>query len=458
MTIYTWSSFSKRRNSTKQPTGGTSKSVTLKSPTSVIHPVFLLNSFSLSDNYLQWDNRFYYIDDIILVNNNLAEYHCSVDALASWKTSIGNMTEFVARSASSGDGYLMDMFYPVKVGLSSYAVDTDGSQSGEIDLTTGSVVIGVINGNSGGNTGAVEYFHLMDYQIAPFMNYMFSDAWLDASMTDITLATQKQLINPFQYVVSAVWFPFERSYQVDSSIEFGWWDSGITGHKITAFERLDKMTGSITLTSHPEAGSRGEYLNGAPFTTRDLYMWGFGKLVLDPAAFVKGEKLIYTLSIDLCEGSASLLLEAGTSTETAHEIGKYFTSWGVPIQLGQITQQIMDQGAVTVDAISSALTLDFAGAASAVETAVKNMYPRLSTIGSTGSIAGFTPSLPTVISEFRSQTPMDATHNGRPLCQNVQINTLSGYIKTENADVDLPCTQEERDTIAAYMDGGFYYE
>jgi hypothetical protein len=112
------------------------------------------------------------------------------------------------------------------------------------------------------------------------------------------------------------------------------------------------------------------------------------------------------------------------------------------------------------DVVGGALGMlsgNFAGFISGIGNAIHDMQPKLQTSGTMGTSVDYTYS-PHIVSEFRYQTPMDATHNGRPLCQNTTIGNLSGYIKTENVDVDLPCTQTERDMIAGYMDGGFYYE
>ena len=42
--------------------------------------------------------------------------------------------------------------------------------------------------------------------------------------------------------------------------------------------------------------------------------------------------------------------------------------------------------------------------------------------------------------------------------QSRTINTLSGYILCDNADPEIPCTEEELREIVSYMNSGFYYE
>lgn len=458
MTIYTWSGFSKGRNSTKQPSGGTSKTVVLKNPTSVIHPVFLVESFSLTDNYLKWDNRYYYIDDIVLVNNSLAEYHCSVDALASWKTEIGSMTEFVARSASSYDGSIADMFYPSKAGIDvdsvSFTTLHASTASFRVSGGGGYYVVGVYG--TGGGTGAITYWILTPFELGQLVHYMFSDAWLDSSETDITIATQKQLINPMQYIATCLWYPFDSMSGIGSGdvFTFGWWATNMGAKMLSVSDRKFTLNDYVTLPVHPDSAARGSYLNDSPYTRITLFCWGFGQIVIDPSAVAKsGYNFISVqIRVDLFTGAGDLTILAGTDI-----IGRYTCQIGIPMQLAQLTQDIQNSTVSAVGGVGDLLTLNFGGAASAVGDTINSWMPKVSVMGSTGSAIDYMSS-PYVQLEFKRQTPMDAVHNGRPLCQNVTIGSLSGYIKTENAQVDLPCTQEERDTIAAYMDGGFYYE
>ena len=101
--------FSKRRNSTKQPTGaGTDFSVELKSGTSYISPTFLLNHSGIPDyNYLSFEGNYYFVEDITSVRNDLWEIACDIDPLASYKSQI------VSYSSQAGDTWLADTRLPV---------------------------------------------------------------------------------------------------------------------------------------------------------------------------------------------------------------------------------------------------------------------------------------------------------------------------------------------------------
>lgn len=471
MQIKCFSNFSKKQNSTKQPTGGTTFTCTLKEPTSLIHPVFVLVTSNAAFNYIQWGSRYYFVDDVILTHNNYTEYHCTVDALASWKTNIGSLSEFVTRSASSYNPSLQDSLYPTR----SDVLTTSTNITGFSDFINGygTFVIGVVGSLSAGSGGAIAFYALSAAQFANLINYMFSTAWLDGTMTDMTLATQKELINPFQYITSAYWYPFSITSGTTDSIKFGWWDSGINGKLLGEDDREYRRTGTVTLPAHPEASTRGNYLNCSPYTKRTAYVFTFGEIPLDTSVFHTLLTPVLQIDVDLFTGAGKLAISIVRSGSSDSEcIARRYAQVGVQIQIAQMTQAPM-QSAVSV--VGGGLSLaggllsmlfgggamgaasGILGAASGIGNAIESAFPQCSVSGSTGTMVDYF-SAPKVTSYFYYQTPMDVVHNGRPLCQEKVINTLSGYIKTENAEVDIPATQEERNLIAQYMNSGFYYE
>ena len=109
MTAEFWA-FSKKRNSTKQPTSGSGTSYTniqLKEATSILHPVIVLsvagmtvptvapvNTFTYC--YIAKFNRYYFVDDWTY-NEGKWEASLTIDVLASHKTEIVNTLTKVTR-------------------------------------------------------------------------------------------------------------------------------------------------------------------------------------------------------------------------------------------------------------------------------------------------------------------------------------------------------------------------
>ena len=190
---------------------------------------------------------------------------------------------------------------------------------------------------------------------------------------------------------------------------------------------------------------------------------------MDPGVFTTLFTPIFLIDVDLFTGAGKLSIYESTADDC---ISRRYAQVGVQIQIAQMTQAPMQSalsvvggGVSLAGGILSMLlggglmgaASGILGAASGIGDGIESAFPQCSVSGSTGTMVDYF-SAPKVTSTFYYQTPMDAVHNGRPLCLEKVINTLSGYIKTENAEVDIPATQEERNLIAQYMNSGFYYE
>lgn len=83
------------------------------------------------------------------------------------------------------------------------------------------------------------------------------------------------------------------------------------------------------------------------------------------------------------------------------------------------------------------------------------------TCSSSGSSGGFAALSEMLYIQwyFQRIVNTDATNYGYPLCQNTKINTLSGFVLCQNGnDLQVKCTQKERQAICAFMEAGFFYE
>ena len=104
----------KRKNSTLQPTLTTSFDVLLKSPTSLHTPTFTISASSFDFNYLKWNDRYYFVTDVVSRNNNLWEVSAICDVLATYKADILASTQFVSYSSYKTSIWLPDTRVPVQ--------------------------------------------------------------------------------------------------------------------------------------------------------------------------------------------------------------------------------------------------------------------------------------------------------------------------------------------------------
>lgn len=114
MATVSFGSFAKRRNSTKQPlTLSDQRTVTLKESCSQDRPILICTGNNFNYNYCSWDGKYYFIDDIVSLKNNLIEIHCVIDVLATYKADILASTQFVSYSSQSGGTWLADTRIPL---------------------------------------------------------------------------------------------------------------------------------------------------------------------------------------------------------------------------------------------------------------------------------------------------------------------------------------------------------
>ena len=438
---------SKKLNSTKQPLGsGTTVSAALKDNTSVLNPTFIIKTFDLSKNYIKWGNRYYFVDDIVIISNDHAEYVCRTDVLATFKSDIGSSSQYVLRSASQYNPYIVDTKYPAKASaslsqtlLSNLAVDS-----------TGIYVIGIISENDSGN--AVTYYTLGPSNFSALMQALFDTTYLNAQ--DISTELQKELVNPMQYVSSCYWFPFTAQQAAGDmeQIKFGWWDSGVYAGKLSESGRIVSLETTFSLPGHPQAATRGSYLNDCPYTRHTLNCYTFGSIPLDPAPFADGSAGAIQIDVDLYTGIAQMYVACQSS--------RLFTTvsqFGVPIQLAQSQGNIVS-GALS--ALGGAVGLAYGnvvGFAQGIASAVESAMPQVQSQGANGSKVAFLQTA-NIVSQFRQLVPEDNAQIGRPLCDVRTISTLSGYILCEEADLDSAGSAMEKEQIQSFMNSGFYYE
>lgn len=453
MVIECYSGFSKKPNSTKQPSDGTTKEVRLKDNCSVLNPVFLLTGYDLSHNYVRWGSRYYYIDDIVIVGNELAEYHCSSDALATFKADIGASSQYILRSAAAYNGRIVDNYYPAK------AQNTHEANiiSSPFDKNNGTFVIGIQGNGAAANGGAVTYYAGSAAAVKALVNYMLSSpATYDVSEISTQLLTC--IFNPMQFIVSCMWFPFSVP-TTNGDVTVGWWQ--VTGSSLRPVASLEWGTNfSVTIPKHPKAASRGQYLNLPPYSRYRLEAGQWGIIPLDNFNLLDASSLDLDYKVDLMTGSGRLNVKY--RDKLIYE-SVYTAQIGVPIQLGQ---NVLNQGALagaaggTLNTIKSAVTGDLSGmlfnGLGAIGDAAAVSQPVPSMVGSNGTLSF--NNVFGIMADFLDVADDNNTENGRPLCEVRTVGSLSGYMLCEKADLDTAASPQEKAEIISALNGGFYYE
>lgn len=496
MRIDFFSNFYKKENSTKIPSVGSGSAVLryqveghIKEPCSILQPTISLqgpitDSFPgiITYAYIPAFYRYYFVKDFSFVNG-LWTAQLSVDVLASWKTNIGTKEMYILRTDQGGNpdnwnGEITDTTYPATTDcdLDVYYMPNVFTN----DLTVGCYVVGVIAGESAQSVGAITYYAMDSSAMGNLKSQLLSnenlvtmgitDAQGEPLISDISPELLKTLYNPFQYIASCLWFPFPLSAITAIStpvteIELGWWGYICEAQRLYAHTLEFGESGPVRV--HPQAASRGSYLNYAPYTHRYL-MGRFGMVALDPLWYTETDDIDITYKIDLITGQCLTIIGTSYYVETVkhlHACTERHFQLAVPIQLAQIGVDYLGTAVSAVNTVAgtigNALTGNvggaITGALSGIYNTLQSAMPQMETSGQNGSFltAGHDTC---VVNQFFKIVDEDLEHRGRPLCEMRRINTLQGYILCADGEIDLDVYSDEREMIRNHLTSGFFWE
>ena len=467
--------FSKKKNSTKQPSAAGAtvlNGVQLKDETSVLAPVLLLNEHSqgmpvpftpsyFTYAYIPKFSRYYFITDWRWVNG-LWECYLTVDVLASFKAAIGSTSAYVERSASAYNGNVIDNLYPGKADVNIVA-ETIATSWANVAPSGGCYVLGVIDNQSSNHVGAITYYAMEPAQLNTLLVYLFSSNIFNAStITEVGEGLFKAMFNPFQYIVSCMWFPAAASTYgtTYTKIWVGYWETDARGYLMQALTDVRYITGYIT--EHPQAASRGAYLNYSNYTRITLFCPPFGEIPIDPVFTRSGRYLYAKVMIDTITGQATLRVCFRTGpngTYSNKPCIEKTAMMGVPIQLAQVLIDYSSGISSLVNGLASGSAEGIIGGmlGATINTALATQMPKVSTNGANGSFINFALE-PNLVTEHTLLVSEDNADLGRPLMETRTLNTLSGYIQCAEGHFSGSCFDSERDAINSFLVGGFFYE
>ena len=502
MQIDFFRNFYKKENSTKRPEPGAGHleikqtvSGHLKEPCSILHPVISLQAppdASMPPDFFRYAyiplfSRYYWVDDWSW-EDGLWTVHLDVDVLATYRNDIGEETEYILRTdsdTSDFNGAITDTMYPATTNFDIEEVPF--TNPFVTTLSQGSYVVGIINKNSASSVGAITYYAMTPAQFGALKDTLFSDANLEImgildnlgnlNIDDMSKELFRTMYNPYQYIASCMWFPLTISQftgDTVTSIDLGWWNyPSLSGLKLT--QQVGQFFDGVTqIPVHPQASTRGKYLNYNPYTKLTLY-GKFGTLPIDTSYLEIGSYLINSYKVDFITGETIFEVyiadhSAGTNRKL---ISKTNFLLGTPIQLAQVgidylgtaTQALSAGGDLMSGAIQGFMAGGVAGAvagavtnsASGIYNAINTAMPQLITSSANGSFANSQISTILVALHFII-VDEDIHHRGRPLCAMRKINTLSGYVLCAEGDIDLNAYDSERQEVKQFLTTGFFWE
>lgn len=464
MELRLWKNVNKKRNSTlvinREPDA--TFDVVLKDDTSVDTPTFLLDNVDLSVNYAWWEGRFYFVEDIRRGITHQYELECTTDYLATFKSYIGNYTAFVERAASNYDVYINDSAVSQRqnylISQASKAVDMGAAISTQ---TGGCFIIRVIGNQNIAETelqGApgITSFLVSPWKLLQVLRFLFTDSNFTDILSD---AAVKAFFNPFQYIADITWVPIDwfvydlaHPNALRKEITIGWFTSGITGIVLPN----ESLTWSGTLPTIAKRYNDFRDTN-SNWTRFQCYAPLVGNFEIDPVDYYAGD-LYYCYFFDELYGDGLFTITHGN--DRTKVIYNQSVKFGHKIQIGQVAtdmKNILSGLAGGTMAIASGNYLS--GATSLISGISNIVQPTPSISGQRESRVNYYYSMSITLTRYSADTAdFPVTVAGRPLCRNVLLSTLSGFVQCAGASVDIPGFAGDKEAVNNALNGGFYYE
>lgn len=482
MNIRVWSNFSKRTNSTRQPQAadGTVISCYLKEETSIRNPSFILADPMPAITYVQAFGNYYFVTDVINMDANRSEVVCSLDVLATYRSSILGYTAFVERSASNYDVLLRD---PLLSAQQNYSVDdvttTDVSdifnQTGlyaatVLTKTRGLVIylsnsLGVYRGIlDSGCYAASDIADWITSKIAASFDidvYIGSVKWMPLNLANHGLSLDLTA-NPPQFVIG----PLGVKAEV------------IPGGSVVKWIYPETNIGTLKKLNLPSTNIYNDFRDGDPrFVQYSLTLPGIGTVQLDSSfvgSCIHNSRDIYVgIYMDISTGQITYIIETFISGYYV-KFCEFKGTCAVDVPIGKSRANPIETATTFIGGTSAAVSSLLGGGGTAgsiaggagtsivtgLSTIDAAISPQTSILGGGGNRSDLWVHANNIYLNRKifGQKQFALNVAGRPLMQNVQLSTLSGFCQCGNASLPVNARDAERAEINSYLNSGFYIE
>lgn len=472
--------FSKKKNSTKQPTGAAvTKSVKLKEGTSLEQPVFILDGQQHGYNYAQFGSVYYYIDDVVIAKNNITELHCSRDLLATFKSEIQASSVYVQY-------YTHTNYEIADKRLSTKTTQVTQSADGSFDYFGGGLtnVLSVVGKDHVGafklNMSDIKeiistsFFTQLENEIGNVQaidNTSPQAAISDAGRFIVDLLKTAALSSAYVgriadcirncYILPmdpAAWGGTQQNVFLGKCQAYDSADNAITGYELGALDRILHDSATVNI---PWQAS--DWRRNAPYHEIYLYIPCIGLTTISPSDVIGETALHCDLCLDKLSGD--VIVNVGTASKV---LAQYTTNVAVNYPIGAINTD----PARAMNAIGNAAA-DMTGFGNPVYGAINaalglanSITPQPMSIGSNGGgaflgLVGFTGKKVYCFTVFHDTTVAPSSVSavqGTPFNGVMSLSGISGYVQTMNASIDIPGLGNDKDIINNYLNGGVYIE
>lgn len=477
ITVY-FSSSSKRENSTKQLSMGSSHSCTFKNGCSMLNPTLFLElddedfpeytAFRIEDHY-------YNITDIRTVRNNLFEVSGEVDVLATYKQDILNTTAYVIYDTVPNTE-IPDNRLPM---VTTKRVQASSTLC-PFTPDDGTYILSLTGSND--STGV---YKVSEAQLASLIDDIqdVTDNIFDTvtppspppDTNDIPTAIKNfgsfqlsvfgWIIDNFKLAISQ----FFGSGDISDNIrecKYIPFNVGTTSGQIPIYLGTFKTKVSFgklnTETVHRTVSvtipwQANDYRRRSPYTEIYLYLPYIGMVKLSSENLIGQSSLSVSYTLALRDGSLICTVESGSEV-----IGQYSGNVGASVPVGSSNINLPKAGMSLISGISNAVSKNLGGVGMAAIQFGDAVTPNFSCIGGLDGVAGVGTKQSIVCYTVYHNTNVPPNSEiltiGSPTMAPKPLASLTGYVQTNSASVEGSMSAPERNKINRLLDSGIFIE
>lgn len=458
----------KRKNSTLIPVNGTAVEVDLKAGTDLISPSFLIQSEAEPDyNLMKYENRYYFIDRITSVRNNLWNIDCTEDYGATWKTNIQNTTAYVLYHTHNNTeicDHRLSTKTTKEIQSNTAAFDIIGTTP----FTENAVILNIVGEN---NCCTVAVRQSDAINIMNNFNAWFGDFQQEpqpmAYTQDLDALKDSVMIlyNFFKNaaasgkvadcIKSAFIVPINYGSiaGTEQHLKLGKYESNINCKVV-----LDRIFSDGTTIDIPWQAE--DWRRNSPYTEIYLYIPYLGIMQLSASDLIDVESLNISLSMDISCGDTifkvyngnQVILQNGTNLASPYAIGSS----------NMMASEIATNMLSAVGGIMSMAEGNPAGATSGLNALANIISGHPTCIGgnSGGASFGLTSDvvLYTIYHDTVAEPETVSATIGTPTNKVMSLSSISGYVQTSSASVSGTMLDAEREAVNNLLNGGIYIE
>lgn len=471
MQITYWTDFYKRINSTKVPsTAGTTLDVKLKDVCNFDSPTFILTGVNTSINYIKAFDHYYFVDNIDILNNYYTEISCTMDVLATFRSSISGYSGFIERSTNKFNDMIPDPNVTIEQGETIQSMTYSAPT---LFNAVGVYVLGVSNTLASAG-GFVSYYLMDQLTVQKIANYV-NQTWGSGAQTVLEFL-QQTILHTGDSIISCIWLPLSlatvqsalgSSEQIkigSDNITYG--GSPVVGYRLTNNEPVVNWT-NLSGTALGLQHVYSDFRCASPYSENRLYIPFVGDIELNMLDFPHFGAYL-NFDIDCTTGQALIQLY----NNDKNYIASYSTMIGVDCPVSKSSVNLMGAGASLLStgvniatAIASqggtAVASGISAAVSASNALVSGIQTQTGVHGSNSGRSYIKDGLKfrslCIAKNTTSPSALAATI-GRPYMEIDTIGNLSGYVKCYNASVNINGDTQEKDKVNAYLNSGFFFE